>query len=135
MCGIIAVLRRRSRGTTIQSTDITSALQRAVSASFDAAQLGLADSLSSAADALENIDTLLRGTNGIRILHAEPAIAAELETTLAHFQTHLDALESSLDERAGDIEPERLETINAGLVRLRDAAYRQNHRCYCTNRN
>ncbi len=123
MCGIIAVLRRRSRGTTVAAADLSTALQEALSLTFDTTDTGLVNSLTTAADALSRVNTLLTGTKGIRFLHTHAEVATELETQLTEFDSRLNALEGELDERAGDIDSELLERINAALVSLRDASW------------
>ena len=122
MCGIVAILRRPSVRTPPTAREVLAGLDEARHALGD----GLA-SLEGAAVALEQVDRALRGPPGVRALLDDPGLVAELEQRLGALQQVVAGLERSLD--AGDVrlDPDELETVNAALVRVKDAAWSLRH--------
>ncbi len=122
MCGIIAVVRRRSSRPIPASADVlslvlgTGELLEGVTA--DTAE----EPLSVIAERLEAADTLLRGAPGARMLIAEPDISGTLSAATRDLTWRLDVLEAELDERA-TVDSVDLESVNAILIRVRDAAW------------
>ena len=121
MCGIIAVLRRRSDRKPPEPDALRALLGGA------ADQLGAADDADFAATALavagrlEEVGSALRGTPGVRALLTNPTLGPDLEGLAAAIAGVLDNWESELDTDAA--ESRDVETVNAAVVRLKDALW------------
>ncbi len=124
MCGIIAVLRRRSDRPLPTAREIIPLLESAPSmlgAAFE--QPEPAAALHAVADGLERADRLLRGVAGLRALLADRSLAAAVGELCAATTTSIDAVESELDAGAAVHEVAAREAYNGAIVRLRDAAW------------
>ncbi|MBL8731183.1 MAG: SIS domain-containing protein [Planctomycetes bacterium] len=121
MCGIIAVLRRRSRRAS-PAPDSLRTLLRTAETNF-AAGRGLAE-LTRAADALAAIDRELRGAPGTTVLLQQPALREELRARTTALQQELSQFERSLDEGAPLAAPDAgQEQRNQALLRVKDALW------------
>ncbi len=123
MCGIIAVLRRRATRPGPSRADIERALDVAVQTELPLEPEALAQGLGAAADSLEEVDRALLGPLGIACLATEPELRDRLAKELRALDLRIDGLENELDRRAESWTTAELETVNAGLVRLRDASW------------
>ena len=122
MCGIIAVVRRRST-RTIPTHDDVMALVSGTTDALSGVLLESADApLSAVADRLETADRLLRGTPGLRLMLSDPGLGDALRFELDALNGLLDGLEAQLDAQA-TVESVDLESVNASLIRVRDAAW------------
>ena len=120
MCGIIAVLRRRSR----QEPPPVSVLEQAVATAAAAIARGFdAVHLNAAVAALADLDHELRSVPGMRCLLAAPAAVAVAKERLDELQQSVAAFERTLDQDAAVAADEQLEQRNAALVRLKDALW------------
>src|SRR5688572_29236266 len=121
MCGIIAVLRRKSRRQPPPAANVRAAVaaaERAIAAGWGAAELD------AGAKALAQIDRDLKGVPGLWTLLQHPDLAAELAQQLSALQARIAAFERSLDASAvGDKVDPALEQRNQALVRLKDAVW------------
>ncbi len=121
MCGIIAVVRRRSRRAVPTSAEVLAPLEGAAAALLAAAGGDLATGLGEAADRVAAVDALLRGTPGILALLADRSTAATVDSLCDEVATALANVEGGLDD---DPAPGMsLEAINAGVIRLKDALW------------
>ena len=123
MCGIIAVLRRRSERIPPAADELrallsdTDGLATADAASFPAVASALADRIGEA-------DRLLRGTPGIRALLDDHGLMAHLDDAVSELGAALADQESALDAAALDaIEGVTLEQVNAAALRLKDVLW------------
>src|SRR5687768_12764483 len=99
MCGIIAVLRRPTDRTPPRPDDLWGPLERARQALTTAAgDADLTAGLSAAAEELESVDALLRGTPGIRCLLGDDG-AATTATALGRHMDDIAALIDTLEQR------------------------------------
>jgi glucosamine--fructose-6-phosphate aminotransferase (isomerizing) len=121
MCGIIAVLRRQSRRTPPSVDTLVAALaaaERAFDSGFTTQHLG------SAADALADLDRVLKGVPGLWTLLRTPGIADDLAARTDKLHTRLLTFERSLDAGAlGDSPDPALEQRNQAMVRVKDALW------------
>jgi glucosamine--fructose-6-phosphate aminotransferase (isomerizing) len=121
MCGIIAVLRRRSRRTAPSLSVLQSLLteaERAFAAGRDHLRLG------AAADALARLDRELKGVPGLWSLLQHQAAVPELTRRLQAMQQELHDHERSLDAGAVTDDPDpALELRNQAIVRLKDGLW------------
>ena len=120
MCGIVAVLRRRSDREPPHLGALATGLDGVVAALLAAtngpvAAAGIVD----AADALDAIDGALRGVPGLRALLADRVALAGLEHRAGELQRSLLALEARLDrEPIADVD-----ALNQAFERVKDAAW------------
>ena len=121
MCGIVAVVRRRSRRVPPTSSEVLDLLSPVVVSLRD---LGGADDLAgrigAAADSLTRADRLLQGTAGLQALLAEKPLRATIRAALSEIDRLTSALEAELDRSPGD---RVSEAVNAALVKIKDAAW------------
>src|SRR5262245_41759021 len=123
MCGIVAVVRRPSDRTPPSLDDLATELMLATGHLDAAGDDGSpAGALEDVARHVEAVDAALRGVPGIRALIADPNGAAILESELERQQELLAGLEAALDVD-GAVAPDELETVNAALVRAKDAVW------------
>lgn len=115
MCGIVAIVRRRSTRSVPSSGEISGLVPDLGAAlSPDPAQL---DAL---ADAFEAVDALLKGVPGVTCLVADGDLSALLTHRVDQLEAHIATLEAEL-EAADDTE--NTEALNAALLRLKDAGW------------
>jgi glucosamine--fructose-6-phosphate aminotransferase (isomerizing) len=121
MCGIIAVLRRRSDRNPPASADVLALLQGGADELADAPATDLASRLADLAARAEATDRLLRGTPGVRALIADRGLAAALGDGVEEICAALDRRERALD--ADGTDARQLEQVNAAIIRLKDALW------------
>ena len=110
MCGIVAIIARRSTRPVPGSADITAALDRAVAGSLAAAATEVAD-----------VDRLLHGVPGMLALVGRHELVAAITARLDQLDARIVAREAELE--ADGLNPDELETANAELLALRDAVW------------
>jgi glucosamine--fructose-6-phosphate aminotransferase (isomerizing) len=121
MCGIIAVVRRRSTRTPSSAAEIVDPLDAlARRLSIDVADAALEELLRGAADALDGIAAQLSGVPGVVTLLASPDVRAAVHAHCAEIGTSLRAIDGHLDRGRLDVDASQLERINAALVRAKD---------------
>ena len=122
MCGIIAVVRRRSGRLVPAPTDVLPLIDGTAQLLEGVTADTASGPLATIAERLEAADTLLRGAPGARLLIAERAMATTIAGAMRDLTWRLDVLEAELDERA-TVDSVDLESVNATLIRVRDAAW------------
>ncbi|MDQ1497533.1 MAG: hypothetical protein QOI86_873, partial [Actinomycetota bacterium] len=118
MCGVVAVLRRRSTVPPPDPRELEAAVDAALAA-LAAGPAGLAD----AAAGLEALDGRLRGPAGVRVLATHPELAGRLEDAMAAARSAIAGLEADLDAHRLPLTGAELEAANAAIVRLKDAVW------------
>ncbi|MEW6476067.1 MAG: SIS domain-containing protein [Actinomycetota bacterium] len=118
MCGVVAVLRRRSTAVPPDAGELAAGVDAAL-ASLAAGPAGLAD----AAAGFEALDGRLRGPAGVRVLADHPELAARLEKATAEARSAVAAVEADLDADRLSLSGAELEAANAAIVRLKDAVW------------
>ncbi|MEJ7584135.1 MAG: SIS domain-containing protein, partial [Acidimicrobiales bacterium] len=121
MCGIIAVTRRRGSRRPPSSAEVRSLVETAAGLLADPTG-DLGGRIATAASQLGSADALLRGPAGVRCLLSNGDLISELDALVDRVWVHIDKIETTLDGDAG-LAPSVLETINAALVRTKDAAW------------
>ena len=121
MCGIIAVLRRRSDRSTPAGSDLLALLEGGPAA-LTVADLGaFAPALDEVAGRVEEVDRLLRGTSGVKALLADRGLAPMIDGLAGEIANALAGREAGLDDVTAD--PAGLEAVNAAVIRLKDALW------------
>ena len=125
MCGIIAVVRRRSGRTPPAAADVELRMERAWARCAGTGQVEAATAaqLHQAAGELEAADELLRGVAGLECLLGDPARLAALDRRAGELEHLLAGLEARLDAGQHGQPTATLEAVNAALVRLKDALW------------
>lgn len=121
MCGIIAVLRRRSDRPVPTATDLTSRVEGCGDTLRGADTADLNVVVDDVAGRFEAVDRLLRGTPGVRALLGSPTLAGRLDDACGDAWDAVLAREEELD--AATVDPSHLEHINAAVIRLKDAIW------------
>ncbi|HEY4376508.1 MAG TPA: hypothetical protein VGM93_05095, partial [Acidimicrobiales bacterium] len=121
MCGIIAVLRRRSDRATPTSAEVLGLLEGAPAVLATAAVGDVTDAVAHLAERVDGVDRLLRGTPGVRCLLADRSLAPIVDGLLNELAAALADIERGLDE--GDRAAASLEATNAAIVHLKDAIW------------
>ena len=121
MCGIIAVLRRRSDRTPPEGHTLLLLLEGGALELTSAGDDAFAAAVSGLAVRVEEVDRLLRGTPGVRALLGDPSLPVRLDGMLSEAGQALADRERLLDAGASD--PVGLESVNAAVIRLKDALW------------
>src|SRR3954452_13553840 len=118
MCGIIAVLRRRSERTPPSAEQLLAALDLA----DGALALGQEGMLAAAAH-VESVDRSLRGVPGVIALVGTPELFLQIERRIAGMEAAVAAFEQALDAGELQLDPDQLEEVNAAVIRMKDAVW------------
>jgi glucosamine--fructose-6-phosphate aminotransferase (isomerizing) len=122
MCGIIAVVRRRSTRSAPSSAELLSLLDGAAATLAGPGAPGdLGVAISGVAERVEAVDRLLRGTPGIVALLADQGLTPAIDTACTEVGAVLAAREGALDEDPAS--GPALESVNAAVIRLKDALW------------
>ena len=121
MCGIIAVVRRRSSRRPPTQADIEGRLNNAVDALPSPTDTDLVEKLDVVARYLDETDQALRGEAGLAAMLAGNGIARVATEAVSKVNDVVAAVEAHL-EHEGDRMP-RLEAVNASVIAVRDAAW------------
>src|SRR4051794_4712711 len=128
MCGIVAVVRRRSDRTPPLLSELLADAQRAA-VHLDAALEAMVPTagdprklLLEAATHIEAVDQALRGVPGVQALVSDPAGAELLAVELAAQTERCGEIDARLDAEATG-NPDELELVNAALIRVKDALW------------
>ncbi|MCU1455972.1 MAG: glucosamine 6-phosphate synthetase, contains amidotransferase and phosphosugar isomerase domain [Actinomycetia bacterium] len=128
MCGIVAVIRRPSRRTPPELDPLVAALRAAA----PVLPIDVEDARTSAralgdfAARVEAVDRPLRGVPGVRGLLSDPSGRADLAAAADELQDSVDRLDQALDASTTLVGDE-LESVNAALVRAKDAVWAITH--------
>lgn len=125
MCGIIAIVRRRTTRPVPSSSEILDLIAQAASRVPPIDHVD-ARSLESVAESLQAADDLLSGEAGLLALLGEESLSNGLRFHLDQLNAHLGDVERHLDElnlEAGDSELEDLESVNSALIKVKDRAW------------
>ena len=133
MCGIVAVMRRGTdRPEPVGSAVLAAAEEaREITASAPADPTALAGALDRAGGLLAGIDRDLRGGPGLRFLIEASDVVPALDKVIAALEDEVAVIEAAFDRAAAtlpDVTPGvEMESINAGLIRLKDLCWAIRH--------
>ena len=118
MCGIVAVLRRRSEVTPPGAEELLGPVEAAFGA------LGPhTGRLARAAELLETVDARLKGVAGVKALVGSPGLAGKLGEAMDEVARAVAGAERALDAQRLPLTAAEVEAANASLVRLKDAVW------------
>ncbi len=121
MCGIVAVVRRPCDRPTPPIAEVRGLAARAEAVLSDGEHP--VEAIEGAAEALEVLDSRLRGVAGTRFLVAHPDVAEELADVAHRLAIRIDDLDHEIDTGALALTGRALEAVNAALIRLRDVRW------------
>ncbi|HRA34177.1 MAG TPA: glucosamine-6-phosphate synthase, partial [Acidimicrobiales bacterium] len=121
MCGIIAVLRRRSDRVPPTAGELLALLDGAPGELEAASGPDLVEVLDALATRVEGADRLLRGTPGVLALLGDRGLAGAVEDLVGELTSVLEQREAHLD--TDSVDTTELERINAAIIRLKDASW------------
>ncbi len=122
MCGIIAVLRRRSSRPAPTAAEIESLVAAAGTALADDAS-GALDALTVAASALREANRLLSGVPGVQALVSDRAFTATLDIALGRLDGQVATVESAFDGTDAALSPAEVEQRSAALIAVKDVLW------------
>ena len=124
MCGIIAVVRRRTTRTPPTPEAVLGLLQP-LPALLDIGGVDetLEARLLEAAKALDDANALLSGVPGVHALLFSPDVRAAVHWHCVQLATNLGTIDQQLDSGRIDLSADRLEGINAALLRTKDVRW------------
>jgi len=121
MCGIVAVVRRRSERVPPTPSEVLGFLSPVVGSLHDLSNSDdLAPRIKAAAEDLERVNQLLQGVAGLQTLLGQRPLRAAVRAHLSEISRLIEVLETDLD-RSGDHRGN--EAVNAALVQMKDAMW------------
>ncbi len=121
MCGIVAIVRRRTERLQPSATDLLSSLDDAVAAFPAPGDPAAAEALAACSRAIAAVDIELRGEAGLAAMVGQSELVPGLEGRLAQLSGLIERLETHLDAE-GDAVAD-LEAVNAAMIDLKDAVW------------
>ena len=121
MCGIVAIVRRRTERPQPSAPDLLARLDQVTAAFPGSDAVNAADALAACARDLVAVDRELRGEAGLAAMIGQPELVPGLEGRLAELSTHVRHLEAHLDAEGESVAD--LEAVNAAMVELKDAVW------------
>ena len=122
MCGIIAVVRRRSDRTPPVAADLLGPLETVPGLLTGVRDDELVAVLADAARRIGGVDRLLQGVPGVEALLGDRSLLASIEAVTGIVDDLIEDLEDRLDTEAGRAIDD-LENVNAALILLKDAVW------------
>ena len=126
MCGIVAVLKRRSARQPPQAATLVDRMQSALE-HLTGPSGDLVAGLAAAGEQLGWVDRQLKGTPGLTALISDPALGPKLESGTQEIGRVIQALDSRIDSEAGTVSPEEVEQVNAALIAVKDRLWAIEH--------
>lgn len=129
MCGIIAVVPRRSARSVLTSDEIVTQLDPLGAQLGDVVANGLADlatvraTVTDAAQSANQVNDLLRGVPGARLLLSEATLMAAIDTACDKAIHAIAAIEKEIDASNEPWPASDAESVNAVLIATRDALW------------
>lgn len=121
MCGIIAIVRRRTNRSLPDTRDLLDRCAGVVASLPNATDQALGATLAAAAVELTDIDLTLRGEAGVLAMLADRSLVTGLDALMADGQAALGAIEAHLDVVGAGLSD--LEAVNSSLITAKDAAW------------
>ncbi|MFT7600065.1 MAG: glucosamine--fructose-6-phosphate aminotransferase (isomerizing) [Acidimicrobiales bacterium] len=121
MCGIIAIVRRRTQRATPDTAELLQQLATASEALPAPADVDLTAALIATGEVLTGIDLQLRGEAGLQAMLGDSALVAGLDSRLGEITESLALIEAHLDLEGDRIDD--LEAVNVALIAAKDAAW------------
>ncbi|MEY2450566.1 MAG: hypothetical protein QOD92_140 [Acidimicrobiaceae bacterium] len=124
MCGIIAVVRRRATRLPPGPDELLGLLQPLPALlGIDEGDETLEARLLQAVNALDDANALLAGVPGLQALLFSPDVRAAVHWHCVQLATGIARIDQHLDSGQINLSTERLERVNAALVRAKDARW------------
>ncbi len=121
MCGIVAIVRRRTARVQPDADRLLSRLGEAADTVPEPGVPELAAGLNLVAETLRAVDSELRGEAGLAAMVGRPRLVPGIEGQLARIADSVAAIERYLDDHDDSVAD--LEAVNAAMVGLKDALW------------
>ncbi len=121
MCGIVAIVRRRTERAQPTAADLLERLDDLIAGFPTPGDDETAQALAARASELASIDRELRGEAGLAAMIGQSELVPGIEGRLAQLGTHIERLEAHLDAEGDAVRD--LEAVNAAMVELKDAVW------------
>ena len=121
MCGIIAIVRRRTTRAMPDVDQLVAQITKALDGFPDPGKTELDRGLAATAETLAAVDRELRGEAGLAAMLANPDVMESAAETIGTIKARIVEVEAYL-ETQGDALP-ALEAVNGALVQLKDAVW------------
>lgn len=121
MCGIIAIVRKRSNRPVPTAEHILGEIRRGLTLLPALSPDGMAQSLDATAEALDAVDHELRGESGLVCLLNHAELADHIVELMAKGQAEVAELERYLEAEGNHLDD--LESINHSLISVKDALW------------
>ena len=121
MCGIVAIVRRRTSRTKPDSAKLISMVDAAIDRFPASSETDIASVLALVASDVASVNDALKGEAGLQAMLTDPGLVKSLETAVKTLDEKTANIEQHL-ETQGVAVPD-LEQVNAVLVELKDATW------------
>ncbi len=121
MCGIIAIVRRRTTRALPDVAHLALEISQALTGFPDPSGTDLAQGLASTSERLTAVDRELRGEAGLAAMLNKPEVMEQAAESIAAIKSKVTEVEAYLESQ-GDALP-ALEAVNGALVQLKDAVW------------
>lgn len=121
MCGIIAIVRRRTDRQIPVSAELVAALDEALDSVPSATDANVATALQSVATLLSQVDTKLRGEAGVQAMLQDVDLVPQVLATVRQMSDGISLIEERLSTDGETLD--NLEETNAALVLVKDGLW------------
>ncbi len=121
MCGIVAIVRRRTQRPQPNTVDLLARADEAIESFPRPGDADTALKIGRCAEGLRAIDAELRGEAGLAAMIGQADLVPGIESRLTGLSLAVERLESHLDAEGDSVAD--LEAVNAAMVELKDATW------------
>jgi glucosamine--fructose-6-phosphate aminotransferase (isomerizing) len=121
MCGIIAIVRRRTSRPLPDVGQLAEQVRQVTGGPLSPNGKDLPPRLQSAADVLDSVDSQLRGEAGLSAMIASKNFVETMQDLLSDINAEIEAVEAFLEREGEGFDA--LEAVNGALINLKDAVW------------
>jgi len=121
VCGIVAVVRRRTTREVPSKEQVLGIIVSANDSFPESSNSDLSSSLNAVNDLLVDADKLLRGEAGVTALIQDDSLVSEIESLVGFIQEKIIGIETYLEINGESVE--NLEATNASLIAVKDSVW------------
>ncbi len=121
MCGIVAIVRRRTNRPKPESASLIDTISSAIDRFPSGSDTGLASVLGTIATDVDSVNDALKGEAGLQAMLTDAGLVKSLEVAVENLNDKTAEIEQYLEAEGASVVD--LENINAVLVELKDATW------------